>query len=108
MSATDVLVPGRDVTFTLTKQPSRGADRKTIQRLMRMQPHVQRGLRKLSLIRHRQDNRSYIRAGVPWVARVRTTKLTYVKPGESFTIRLTPQIIPDLKSVMRFLDARSA
>jgi len=58
MSATEVLVPGRDVTFTVKKQPNRVADRKTIQRLMRMQPHVQRGLRKLALKRQREDTRS--------------------------------------------------
>ena len=79
------------------------AQRKTIQRLMRLQPHVQKGLRKLANQRRLKDNRTYIRAGNEWVARVKTTKLTWVKPGETFTIFVTPQVVPDLQSVAEFL-----
>ena len=41
-----------------------------------------------------------------WVSRVRTTKLSRVEPGESSTLRITPQIIPDLKSVEGYLEAK--
>lgn len=99
------LTPGQEVTFTVTGVPRRPAERKTIQRLMRMQPHIQKGLRKLAAQRRQKDNRPYIRAGVLWVDRVKTTKLTQVKTGEQFTLRLTPQVLPDLKSVERFLQA---
>lgn len=104
----DAIKPNTDVTFTITKPPRRRAEQKTIQRLMRMQPHIQRGLDKLARRRKLRDNRAVSRAGVEWVIRVRTTKLTRVEPGESFTIHVTPQIIPDIRSVEQYLDAKVA
>lgn len=104
----DLIAPSKSVTFTITRVPVKVAQRKTIQRLMRMQPDIQRGLSKLARRRKLHDNHLYVRAGRPWVNRKRTTKLTRVATGESFTLRITPQIIPDLKSVEQFLDAASA
>ncbi len=106
--STDVIAPQKTVTFTIKSTPQRVAQRKTIRRLMRMQPHIQRGLDKLATQRRQKDNETYIRAGVKWVNRVKTTKLTYVMPGETFTLTLTPQIIPDVRSVERFLDVKAA
>ena len=99
------LVPGNDVTFTITAAPRREAERKTIQRLMRMQPEIQKGLRALARRRRVQDNRTYIRAGNPWTDRARTTKLTRVAPGETFTLRITPQMIRDIESVSKYLSS---
>ena len=104
----DLLIPRNNVTFTVTKVPQRPAQRKTIQRLMRLQPRIQRGLQALQLRRRREDNKTYIRAGVPWTNRAKATKLTRVAEGASFTLRLTPQIIPDLRSVERFLGMKKA
>lgn len=104
----DVIAPNKEVTFTVTKRPQRSAERKTIQRLMRMQPEIQNGLDKLARRRRQKDNRPVSRAGVEWVIRVKTTKLTQVEPGESFTLHVTPQIIPDIKSVESYLDAKAA
>jgi hypothetical protein len=104
---TDVVAPGKNVTFTITKAPRREAERKTIQRLMRMQPHIQSGLRDLARQRRRHDNRPYIRAGVIWVDRKRTTKLSRVAAGATFTLRVTPQIMPDYRSVEKYLDAKA-
>ncbi len=104
----DVIAPTKTVTFTVTKVPNREAEKKTIRRLMRMQPHIQRGLRKLAKQRARKDNRPHQRAGKIWVSRVKTTKLTNVEPGESFTLTLTPQIMDDVRSVEKFLEAKSA
>ena len=102
----DVLIPQNTVTFTVSKLPSRPADRKTIQRLMRLQPHIQKGMKALQKQRRQHDNRTYIRAGVSWTHRAKATNLTRVETGATFTLRLTPQIIPDLKSVERFLEAK--
>ncbi|UCD74636.1 MAG: hypothetical protein JSV91_12710 [Phycisphaerales bacterium] len=104
----DVVAPGKEVTFTIAKAPRREAERKTIQRLMRMQPHIQKGLRGLARQRRQKDNRPYIRAGVIWVDRKKTTKLTRVAVGETFTLRLTPQILPDIKAVEQYLTTGSA
>ena len=104
----DLITPLKTVTFTITKTPSRVADRKTILRLMNMQGHIQRGLTALAKRRRVKDNITYIRAGVKWVNRKRTTKLCRVAPGETFTLNITPQIMPDLKSVEKFLEASAA
>lgn len=100
--------PGKSYTFTLSSVPQRSAQRKTIHRLMCMQPEVQRGLSKLARRRRQTDNITYIRAGRPWTNRARTTKLTNLAEGERFTIHVTPQIVNDLHSVESFLKAAKA
>jgi len=104
----DVIAPQKKVTFTLKSTPRRPADKKTIQRLMRMQRHIQSGLDRLADRRRREDNITRPRAGGEWTNRVKMTKLTRVEKGESFTLTVTPQILPDLKAVEKFLDAKSA
>jgi len=104
----DVISPNQRVTFTVKTTPQREAERKTIQRLMRMQPEIQRGLQRLARQRRQKDNKPYIRAGKMWTNRVKTTKLTRVAPGETFTLHVTPQIVPDIKSVQQYLDAAPA
>ena len=104
----DLLTPQNNVTFTVTRVPRRPAQRKTIQRLMSLQPSVQKSLRALQKQRRQKDNITYIRAGVRWTNRVKATRVTRVERGASFTLQLTPQIIPDVKSVARFLDAKKA
>ncbi|NNF42286.1 MAG: hypothetical protein HKN62_04425 [Phycisphaerales bacterium] len=103
----DVLAPQKKVTFTVNKMPRRAADVKTIQRLMRLQPEIRKGLKALQKRRRQKDNVTYIRAGVPWTNRAKATRLTRVEPGATFTLELTPQIIPDVKSVERYLDAKA-
>lgn len=102
------IAPGQTITFTVTRVPARIASRKTIRRLMRMQPHIQKGLRQLAKRRATVDNRDTARGGRIWIDRAKTTKLTYVKKGETFTLRVTPQIIPDIQSVADCLDAQKA
>jgi hypothetical protein len=104
------LVPtaGSTVTLTVIKAPAREAQRKTIQRLMRMQPHIQSGLERLSRRRRQKDNYKRQRAGRMWMVRSPMTRLTRVAPGESFTIFVSPQILPDLRSVAPFLEAAAS
>ncbi|MHC5112946.1 MAG: hypothetical protein ACYTGP_00795 [Planctomycetota bacterium] len=97
------LTPQETVTFTITKVPARPAQRKTIQRLMRLQPEIQKGLKALQKRRRQHDNNTYIRAGVRWTDRAKATKLTRVDVGETFTLRITPHIVPDIESVQQFL-----
>jgi hypothetical protein len=104
----DVIAPKKKVTFTVTKTPSRVADQKTIVRLMRMQRPIQNALRKLSRRRGNTDNYARQRAGRMWVVRVPMTKLTRAIKGESFTLTVTPQIMPDIKAVEKYLSAKAA
>ncbi len=101
----DLIAPLNTVTFTVTTVPQHSAQLKTIARLMNMQPEAQRSLRSLAKRRRLHDNIVGIRAGRRWTSRVRTTKVTRVETGETFTLTLTAQIIPDLRSVEKFLKA---
>ena len=104
----DLIAPQKTVTFTVEKVPQRLAQRKTIERLMRMEPKVRRGLKRLGHRRKRHENTEHQRGGRMWMSRVPMTKLTNVEAGKSFTLALTPQIIADVKSVEKYLKAKTA
>ena len=104
----DLIVPSKTVTFTIKKTPARPADRKTIQRLMRMQRPIQNALEKLSRVRRQERNHRRQRAGRMWMVRYPMTRVTNVIKGETFTLRVTPQIVNDLKAVAKFLDMKAA
>jgi hypothetical protein len=103
----DVIAPSKKVTFTVKKTPNRVAARKTIERLMRMQRSVQKGLKQIAKKRH-GENYVSPRAGRMWMTRMPATKLVRAERGQSFTITITPQILPDLKAVEQYLDAKAA
>ncbi len=105
--AANLLAPSKSVTFTIAKVPATLKGRKTILRLMRLQPDIQRGLTRLSRRRAKFDNDIHQRGGRMWANRARATKLAVVMPGEEFTLRLTPQILPDIKSVEQYLNAKA-
>lgn len=94
--------------FEIVKMPTRESQRKTLERLMRMQPEVAKGLRRLALRRKKEDNVGNQRGGRTWISRVKASKLVNVARGESFTLHVTPQILPDLKSVEKYLNITSA
>ena len=100
----DKIVPNQDMTFTVSRAPRTTAVRKTIERLMGMQTSIQRGRKQLHTKRRLHDNVTYIRAGRKWVNRRRATKLAIAEPGNTFTIRVTPQVVADLRSVADHLD----
>ena len=102
------LAPAATVTFTMTMLPKNERGCKTLNRLMKMQPEVQKGLSMLARRRRQKDNIPTKRAGRIWVNRKKPTALTRVEIGESFTLRVTPQIIPDIKSVAAYLEMKAA
>lgn len=104
----DVIAPSKTVKFTIKSEPRRAGERRTLERLMRMQPEIQKGLRKLAKRRGRDENYDRRRAGGTWTVRVKSTRLARVAKGETFTLRLTPQILPDVKSVAKYLDAKAS
>ncbi len=53
----EVISPQQTVTFTVTSVPKRTAQRKTIERLIKMQPDVQRTLRHVAKRRKRKRRR---------------------------------------------------
>ena len=102
------ITPNSTMTFTVTAVPPTAAKVKTIERLMWMQPEMQKGMRMLQRRRRQKDNITYVRAGRAWTNRKRATRLQRCEAGQEFTIRVTPQITNDLKSVANWLDAKSA
>ncbi len=104
----DLIAPLETLTFTVAKVPRRPAQVKTIERLMKLEPDRQRLLRHLQRRRMLYDNVVSIRAGRRWIHRVRATKVAKVQPGETFTLTLTAQVIPDLRSVEKFLKVEKA
>jgi hypothetical protein len=104
----DLLAPSKAITFTVKKAPARPADRKTIERLMRMQRPIQKALEKLSRVRRQERTYKRQRAGRMWTVRYPMTRVTNVAKGETFTLRVTPQIMPDLQAVAKYLDMKAA
>jgi hypothetical protein len=91
------------VTFQISKLPSTPAAKKTITRLLRMNPKTQRTLSRLAKDRVTNLNERRPRAGRMWLTRARATRLVTLAVGEKFTLTMTPQIINDVKSVEQFL-----
>ena len=102
------LAPSTTMTFTITAVPKNERGVKTLRRLMRMQPDVQKALSVLARRRRQFDNRPTNRAGRIWIDRKKPTQVVQVLVGESFTLRVTPQIMNDLTSVEKYLDAKAA
>lgn len=95
------------VVFTVKEVPAEPRRQQTILRLMRMNPGVQGALNRLKRERLRSGNRRTARAGRIWLARERCTRVVFVEPGATFSVRMTPQIAADVKSVERYLTAKA-
>ncbi|MDP7009315.1 MAG: hypothetical protein QGI78_07075 [Phycisphaerales bacterium] len=107
MSATkDQIIPNTEMTFTIATAPKTPAAKKTIERLMWMQDDNKRDLKMLQRRRKQKDIKHTIRAGRVWLDRPRATRTARCEQGASFTLRVTPQIVNDLKSVSKYLDIK--
>jgi hypothetical protein len=102
------LAPSTNVTFTITSLPKTERGKKTLRRVMKMQPDVQRVLTRLAKLRDQVGNRRTNRAGRIWIDRRKPTQVVNLEVGQTFTLRVTPQIIPDLQSLAKHLDAKAA
>jgi len=95
--------PTGTITFQISTLPATPSAKKTVMRLMRMNPRAQRMLSKLSRNRVNNLNKRNPRAGRMWLSRATATRLVRVAVGEKFTLTMTPQIVNDVKSVESFL-----
>ena len=102
------IVPNTEMTFTIVKDLSRPAARKTIERLMWMQPQVKKDHSMLQRRRKQKDIKYTIRAGRVWFDRPRATRTVRAERGASFTVNITPQIVNDVKSVLKYLEVTTA
>ena len=100
--------PNNTYTFTLSSIPRREASKKTLIRLMQLDPNVRRDLSKLQTRRRVVLNKTSIRAGRPWVNRARASKVVRLETGNSFTMHVTPQLVNDLRNVEEYLDIKKS
>jgi hypothetical protein len=96
------LTAGKTVTISVLKVPVAPRHRKTIERLMRLQPAVQRTLTRVAKRRGRENPRNQ-RGGRMWTARIPATRCVSASLGATFPLKITAKIIPDVQAVSRFI-----
>ena len=108
MAATiDTLTAGQQVRCTIEKVPAAEGKQDTIQRLMRRDPEIKRGLKRAQQLRARRMN-VYIRGNRRWHSREKAARIARCVEGRTWTMPFTHDIAPDLASVEQFLKIESA
>lgn len=103
----DSLKPGQFITCTLLKEPRAEAPVDTIMRLMRRDPSVVRGLRRSYRIRQRTTV-VYNRGNRDWVQRQKCGRIVRCVKGNTWQMRFDFNILPELKSVEKYLKIEAA
>lgn len=103
----DSMKAGQKIRCTITKLPRNEAAVDTIERLMRQEPSVKRGLRRAQR-RRRQDMIVYNRGNRDWYKREICGKQVQAKAGASWTMTYSVQVLPELKSLASYLSVQSA
>jgi hypothetical protein len=103
----DRFKPGQKIRCTVTKAPRTEARIDTIERLMRQEPAIQKGLRRAQR-RRRQEMNVYNRGNRDWYSREKCAKIVQAATGASWTMTFTCQLAPDLASVQDYLSIESA
>jgi len=103
----DALKPGQTIKCTITKAPRKAAAVDTIERLMRQEPAVKRGLRRAQR-RRRQDMIVYNRGNRDWYKREICSKQAQAKTGATWTMTYSHQILPELRSLTGYVQVQAA
>ena len=98
---------GQKIKCTVLKLPKAAADRKTIERLMRRDPAVTRGLRNSHHIRQRTTV-TYNRGNRDWVQRQKVGKIVRLVKGNTWTCSFDVSVAPDFKAVADFVKVVAA
>lgn len=98
----DKLKAGQTVRCTVLKTPTSAAGRSTLERLMRMDPAVKRGLRKAHLKRQQNLN-VHNRGNRDWTSRATCGKIVRTIAGQTWSFRFTLDMADELKSVSKFV-----
>lgn len=101
------LKAGQKITCTITKTPRKAAAVDTIERLMRQDPAVKRGLRRAQR-RRRQDMIVYNRGNRDWYKREICGKQVMAKTGASWSMTYSHQILPELQSLEGYVAVKGA
>lgn len=103
----ETLKPGQTIRCTVLKLPKAAAACKTIERLMRRDPQVIRGLRKSHVLRER-STLVYNRGNRDWVQRQKVGKIVRLVAGNSWSFVFDLNIVPEMKSVADYLKIEKA
>lgn len=96
------LKPGSTVTCTITKIPTSAAGVDTLERLMGLDPVIQRGRRRAQR-RRRQDMVIYNRGNRDWYKRETVGKFVTVKVGQSWSMVYSHQLAGEFESLKPFV-----
>ncbi len=101
------LKAGQSIRCTVVKNPRNAGNRKTLERLMRLQPLTKRGLRTAH--HKRQQNLVvYNRGNRDWTKRESCGKFVLPVSGQSWTMVFTQSLAADLKSVAACIKVENA
>lgn len=103
----DRLKPGQTIRCTVTNAPRSPAAIDTLERLMRREPRVRRGLRKAQN-RRRRAMVVYNRGNRDWYRRESCARIVRVAPGASWTMDFTLDLAPEFRSVAKYLTVAPA
>ena len=99
--------PGQKIRCTVLKLPRAAADRKTIERLMRRDPAVTRGLKNSHHLRQRTTV-TYNRGNRDWVQRQKVGKIVRLVAGNTWTCTFDLSVAPDFNAVSDFVKVEAA
>lgn len=103
----DRFKPGQMIRCTVTKAPRTEARIDTIERLMRQEPAIRKGLRRAQR-RRRQEMTVYNRGNRDWYSREKCAKIVNVTNGASWTMPFSVHLAPDMASVQDYLSIEPA
>lgn len=101
------LTPGQTIRCTVAKAPRAEAKIDTLERLMRLDPGVQRGLRRAQR-RRRQDMIVYNRGNRDWYKREKCARLVKAATGATWTMQYSHHLAPELRSLDGFINVKPA
>ena len=92
---------GKTVTIEITKLPNADAARKTLVRLCRKDPKIERHHRAQTAKRPSWER--WRRGGKMWHHQMRTKPAVKLAAGQTFRVRATLDVMRDLESVKQFV-----
>jgi hypothetical protein len=107
MSTLTSFKPGQKIRCTITKAPMSQGDKKTIERLMRKDPTVSRGLRKSHRVREKTTV-TYNRGNRDWVQRQKCGKIVRLVEGNSWGCLFDLSLLPEMQAVEKFIKVEAA
>jgi hypothetical protein len=101
------LKPGQKISCTVTKAPVGEGRIATLERLMRRDPQNAKALRR-GYKRRQQDLLVYNRGNRDWTSREKCARVVRVAPGSNWTMLYTVDLLPEFKSIERFIEIKTA